>query len=144
MIALIRWVLVAPLTLFAWLAVFASTLALHNVFDTNCPAAYDMSGSGTVRWSALAQDALLIVGASLSAVMVILVATFVAPAQKARVAVIVYLLGLSAAAWLFVQTDEFGAFAGAAFCGLITAWIAFRRLSRRPSLGDGYQRRLFR
>ncbi|MGI9271729.1 MAG: hypothetical protein ACR2QT_08145 [Woeseiaceae bacterium] len=143
MINAIRWLLVAPLAVFSWLVVFVVALALHSTVVTYCPESYLVSGMCTWKWAFLAQDALIVVGASISAVVFVLVATWTAPDHKARVAMLSYAIGLAAAFWMVLQTDAWAAFAGASCFGLMTAWIAFRRLSRRSGLRDGFQRRLF-
>jgi hypothetical protein len=139
----IRWLLVLPLAVFAWVCVFVATLTLHSAIDTFCPPEYLVSGMCTWKWAFLIQDALVVAGASISAIVMILVATLTAPSHKARTAVFIYLGGLSVAIWMYLQTDAIGAFTGAACFGLLATWIAFRRLSRRPGLTDPYQRRLF-
>jgi len=142
-ISAIRWILLIPLSVFAWACVFVATLTLHSAIDTFCPPEYLVSGMCTWKWTFLVQNVLIVAGASVSAIVIILVATLTAPSHKARTAVFVYLAGLSTAIWMYLETDALGAFIGASCFGLLATWIAFRRLSRRPGLSDPYQRRLF-
>ena len=143
MLNAIPWLLLAPLVVFAWACMFVATLTLHSAVDTFCPTEYLVSGMCTWKWAFLIQDALVVAGASISAIVVILVATLTAPSHEARTAVIVYIGGLSTAIWMYTQTDAIGAFTGAACFGLLATWIVYRRRSRRPGLNDPYQRRLF-
>lgn len=142
MVKLVRWLLVVPMAALAWVTAFAMSLAVHSVIDMYCPERYLISGACSWEWAMFAQDVLVVAGSSLSAIMFIMTATLTAPAHKLRVAIWAYIIGLSAAIWMLLQTDAWPAFAGASLSGVFVTWIVYRRRSRR-SYGDPYQRRLF-
>jgi len=141
-VKLVRWILVAPVAVFAWVTAFAMSLAVNSLIDLNCPEQYLISGACSWEWAMFAQDVLVVAGSSLSAIMFVMTATLIAPGHKLRVAIWAYIIGLSAAIWMLLQTNAWPAFAAASLSGVFVTWIVYRRRSRR-SFGDSYQRRLF-
>jgi hypothetical protein len=131
----LRWLLVAPMAALGWIVAFAAALAMNSIIDTYCPEQYKVSNTCNWEWAILAQDILIIVGATISAVLFVSFATVTAPAYKARVATAAFLLGLSAATWAFLQTSALSAFIGACVGGLLTLLIVLRQHGRRKVSG---------
>ena len=126
MIRALRWLLVAPMAALGWIIAFTTALAMHSLIDTYCPEQYKVSNTCSWDWAILAQDILIVVGATISAVLFVSFASVTAPAYKARVATAAFLVGLSAATWAFLQTSALSAFIGACAGGLLTLMIAWR------------------
>jgi hypothetical protein len=118
-----------------WIIAFTAAPAMHSLIDTYCPEQYEISNTCTWEWAILAQDILIVVGATISAVLFVSFATVTAPAYKARVATAAFLVGLSAATWAFLQTDALSAFIGAIAGGLLTLFIVLRIHGRRKVSG---------
>ena len=140
MIRSLRWLLIAPVAALGWLIAFAGALALYSLIDTYCPEQYKISNSCSWEWAVLAQDILIVAGASISAILFVGFATLTAPNYKARVATTAYLVGLSAAIWAFLQTNALSALMGASVAGLLTLLIILKRHGgRKPSGHRQYQ-----
>jgi hypothetical protein len=135
MIRALRWLLVAPMAALGWIIAFTTALATHSFIDTYCPEQYKVSNSCNWEWAILAQDILIVVGATISAVLFVSFATVTAPAYKARVATAAFLVGLSAATWAFLQTDALSAFIGAGAGGVLALVITLRWHARRNVSG---------
>ncbi len=120
---------------FGWVIVFTAALATHSLIDTYCPEQYKVSNTCNWEWANLAQDVLIVIGATLSAVLFVSFATATAPAFKARVATAAFLVGLSAATWAFSQTSALSAFIGACAGGLLTLLIVLKQHGRRKVSG---------
>ena len=135
MIRALRWLLVAPMAVLGWIIAFAAALATHSLIDTYCPEQYKVSNTCTWEWAFLAQDLLIVVGATISAVLFMSFATVTAPEYKARVATAAFVVGLSAATWVFLQTSALSAFIGAGAGGLVTLLITLKYHGRRKVSG---------
>ena len=135
MIRALRWLLVAPMAVLGWIIAFAAALATHSLIDTYCPEQYKVSNTCTWEWAFLAQDLLIVVGATISAVLFMSFATVTAPEYKARVATAAFVVGLSAATWVFLQTSALSAFIGACAGGLVTLLITLKYHGRRKVSG---------
>ena len=135
MIRALRWLLVAPMAALGWLIAFAAALATHSLIDTYCPEQYTVTNTCTWEWAIHAQDLLIVVGATISAVLFMSFATVTAPEYKARVATAAFLVGLSAATWAFLQTSALSAFIGACAGGLVTLLITLKYHGRRKVSG---------
>ena len=105
MIGALRWLLVAPMAALGWIITFTAALVTHSLIDTYCPEQFKVSNICNWEWAILAQDILIVLGATISAVLFVSFATVTAPAYKARVATTAFLVGLSAATWAFLQTS---------------------------------------
>jgi hypothetical protein len=135
MIRALRWLLVAPMAVLGWIIAFAAALATHSLIDTYCPEQYKVSNTCTWEWAILAQDLLIVVGATISAVLYMSFATVTAPEYKARAATAAFVVGLSAATWVFLQTSALSAFIGACVGGLVTLLITLKYHGRRKVSG---------
>jgi hypothetical protein len=135
MIRALRWLLVAPMAALGWIIAFTAALATHSLIDTYCPEQYKVSNTCNWEWAILAQDMLIIIGATISAVLFISFATFTAPQYKARVATAAFLVGLSAATWAFLQTSALSAFIGAGAGGFVTLLITLKYHGSRKVSG---------
>jgi hypothetical protein len=135
MIRALRWLLVAPMAALGWIIAFTAALATHSLIDTYCPEQYKVSNACTWEWATLTQDLLIVVGATISAVLFVSFATVTAPAYKSRVATAAFLVGLSAATWAFLQTSALSAFIGACAGGLVTLLITLKYHGRRKVSG---------
>ncbi len=142
MITALRWLLVAPMAALGWIITFAAALATHSLIDTFCPEQYKVSNSCNWEWAILVQEALIVVGATLSAVLFIGFAVITAPVHKARVATAAFLVGLSAATWAYLQTSALSAFIGACAGGLL-AWIIVLKWHGRRKVSGYRQYPLF-
>ncbi len=135
MIRALRWLLVAPMAALGWVIAFAAALATHSLIDTYCPEQYQVSNTCNWEWATLAQDMLIVIGATISAVLFVSFAAVTAPDYKARVATAAFLVGLSAASWVFLQTSALSAFIGACAGGLVTLLITLKYHGRRRVSG---------
>ena len=135
MIRALRWLLVAPMAALGWIIAFTAALVTHSLIDTYCPEQFKVSNTCNWEWAILAQDILVVLGATISAVLFVSFATGTAPAYKARVATTAFLVGLSAATWAFLQTSALSAFIGACTGGLLALVITLRWHGRRKVSG---------
>lgn len=135
MIRALRWLLVAPMAALGWIIAFTTALATHSLIDTYCPEQYLVSGSCSWEWAIFAQDLLIVIGATLSAILFVSFATITAPAYKARVATVTFLVGLSAATWAFSQTSALSAFVGACAGGMLALLVALKWHGRKKVSG---------
>ena len=135
MIRALRWLLVAPMAALGWVIAFVAALATHSLIDTYCPEQYKVSNTCNWEWANLAQDVLIVIGATISAVLFVSFATATAPAFKTRVATAAFLVGLSAATWAFLQTSALSAFVGACVGGLLALLIVLKQHGRRKVSG---------
>lgn len=134
MIRTLRWLLVAPMATLGWMIAFSGALALHPLIYKFCPETSKVSGMCTHKWAFVAEDLLVVAGAFVAAVFVVSFATLTAPRYKPQVAAAIFVSGVSAAVWAYLQTEALGALIGALIGGILTVfWILRRHGWRQPS-----------
>ena len=135
MLKTLRWLLILPMAVAAWFAAFVGTIQLLDVVYYFCPPENQVSGMCTHSVANVAESALVVFGAGLSAVLVILAAAVTAPAYKAKIAAGTLFLGLCVALWAYLQTGLLLAFLGAVTAGIITFFLVLRKNRWRAASG---------
>jgi hypothetical protein len=125
----IRWMLVPLAALAAWGAALVIGLMLHDAATRLCPQSYIVSGACFAPWTPIADGVVLVVSAAVAAVLVVLFASYTAPAHRPRVAAVLYGLG---AAWAVVMAIAGAAYLALPAAGIGGAW-ALWLVRRRPS-----------
>lgn len=103
----IRWVFAPISAILGWFVVLMLGMSLYGFVENSCPADKVISSYCTVDWINNLSNSLIYIGAALSAVVVVLLPTLVAPRYKFRVAVVAYTLGVLTALWLLLGNDVF-------------------------------------
>lgn len=130
---IVRWILFIPAAIAGWYgALFFSILVLNALGDPCAPEPM-ANGDCIGPIGSTFGDVMIIVGASLSAVLVVLIATIVAPDHKVVVARLTYAAGFVVAVILAVPLSLWVAFAGAALAGLATLALIERRYGPRTA-----------
>ena len=128
---IVRWLLVIPFAFIGWYAALFIGILLYSVADSFCPPELMISGSCQASWHEPLIDGLIIFGSSLSAVLVILFSTIVAPYKRELVAKIIYISGVIFAIYAVYETTAWGAFLGAVLCGAIFLYFLIRYMKRK-------------
>lgn len=137
MIKLVRWFLVIPAALVGWVVAFVAAVFLHEGLVGLCPADWqyeedlNMCAPQAFDWAISA-------GAALAAILVVSLAVICAPSHKRFVAWLIYTAGAVAALLLFLEigSDARLPLISALSCGLLTAILIHRRVSRRSIFRD--------
>ena len=117
---LIRWICVIPFAILGWyLCLFAGLFAM-GVLDWLCPRELIVSGYCTAEWYSFGQEAFIVAFSSLSAAVVILFASFMSPANKKKVAITTFIIGVLVSIFLIFQTSSWHLLLGPIIVGLIT------------------------
>ena len=135
MFTTLRWLTILPMSIAAWFIAFIGTVQLLDLILYFCPVEHQVSGMCTHPVATGAENALIVFGASLSAVLVILAAAFTAPTHKAKVAAGILVLGLVVAVWAYLETDALAALIGACLAGFITFLLVLRKNRWRRASG---------
>lgn len=127
---IIRWLLVpVSATAVVVLAIFGSRWAV-TVIDSRCPVDRMVGGACVEPWHTSAVEAAIYAGVGLGALGLTLVPALVAPSLKRTVAVAGFLLGVGAAATLYLTTSWsvlLPPLALAAASGALGVWIMWSR-----------------
>jgi len=125
----LRWIAVVPSAMLAWCIAFVVSLyALGMAERFLCPAdLLSSSGCYTPWWSSVEQSAAAL-GAALAAFLVVLVATFVAPSHRRRVAWYSYAVGAFFAVLIGFWTHFLVEMATTLLAGAVTAAVISRKL----------------
>ena len=126
----LRWFAVLPSAVLAWgLAFFVSLYVLGAAENYFCPADLLTSSGCYAPWWSDVERGAAAFGAALAAVLVVVISTIVAPAQKRRVAW--YSFGVGAVLTIFIGLflSFFFQMVATLVAGAITAAVISRRVS---------------
>lgn len=132
-VTVIRWLLTIPSAALGWMAMFAAGFSMLALLQRLCPPELVVSGMCTAAWYRSAETAAFALSAALGAALFVALPSLVAPAHRARVAGVAWLLGCVYTTWLAVAVGASVALPAAAAVGsgLLVA-LRFARASRRP------------
>jgi hypothetical protein len=142
MFAILRWLLVPFVGVLGCWAGFALAIALHGAFTWLCPAELLVSGMCIARWFHAAEAVSFCAGASIGAVLAVLLPSLVAPARQGIVAAVAFACGAAYAASFVVLVGGSVLLyvACALAAGAVTSrWCWVREKARgrtRPSSGQ--------
>ena len=119
---LIRWISIIPACVFTWWAVVLFGLYVLTVVEGYCPPNEMVSGCCMAWWYPYAERVVIVSSVGLSAFMVVVCATVIAPASRLLVAWIAYLFGMGVALYFWLQTDATTEFRAAAVGGGIAVF----------------------
>ena len=131
----LRWLLIVPVAVAGWFLAFVGTLELYELIYYFCPIEYQVSGTCQHDAAVIAENVLIALGAGLSAVLVVLLATITAPAYKSQVAAAALCLGLGVAVWAYLETYALGAFLSACMAGTVTFLLILKKNRWRRASG---------
>jgi hypothetical protein len=97
MLRALRWVLIIPAAIAAWLAAFYIGIGLYEIVESLCPAKYNLYGHCDAPWFPTAAKALIAFGAALAAILIMITCTLLAPSHKRQVAIATFCVGTLAA-----------------------------------------------
>lgn len=138
----IRWLLILPVSILGWYLVFIIGMGLLGVIEKLCSEEQMISGRCTAYWYTNAKDALIILLAGLSAVIVVLVSYFLAPAHRSTTAIVAFLIGAAVATYVVIDTGSWFEYAAAITGGLLTTFLVSRRrfrevgVEKRPGFSE--------
>ena len=135
-IKIARWVLVIPSAFVGWYLAFVIGILLYQLAEFFCPPELMVSESCQASWFDPVFNGLFVFGASLSAVLVILLAVLMAPAQRRLVAIVIYFGGCLTAMEFAIATSAWPAFAGAIASGALILFIILRRAGKNKRTGE--------
>jgi hypothetical protein len=114
-----RWLLVLPSAVASWYLCLMLGLLFVTSLDYFCAKELMVSGHCIASWHQPVEDISIIVFVSISAFIVVLTSTLVAPTRKRLVSKTAFTLGLLAASYFAYNTSEWGAFIGTSIVGLL-------------------------
>lgn len=141
----LRWLLIVPVAVAGWFTAFVGALELHGLVYYFCPAEYQVSGVCNHPAAMAAQQALVVLGAAVSAALVVLLPTLTAPAYKQQVAAGAWSLGFGVAIWAYLETYALGPFLAACIAGTATFLLVLKLYRDQDviSTDDYHQYELF-
>jgi hypothetical protein len=125
----IRWAAIAPAVWLAWTVALNFGIAASGLIDRFCPQQFVVSGHHcNAPWYGLAMEGVFAVSGALAASLILMAATFIAPAHKATVAkwtfasgaVVATIMALMLQAWVPLLTTMISG-------ALTAAWLRRRR-----------------
>lgn len=135
MLTVIRWLLVPLVGLLGYLSGLAVTIALNELFIWLCPAElldYEMCVTCTAPWFYTAKTLSFFLGASVGAVLAVLLSSLVAPAHQGVIGAIAF--AKVAYTYINMMNGEILCAAGALVCGAVTLrWCWVRAKARAAS-----------
>ena len=132
LISIVRWLLVVPAGVAGWYLVFFLSLFLFSLVDQACPPTPQKNSACMFGPDLTMQEVVIIIGASVSAIPVVLFSALTAPCHKKVICWVAYSAGLIVAYWFYSNNPPFlPHFLGAATCGLLAAVLFHRREDRR-------------
>lgn len=126
--AWIRWIAVIPAAVAGWWSAVIVAIAVHGFVFSFCPPEDVVSGACIAPWFLRFKTALLYSSVALSAILVVLVPTVMAPAHRRLVAWVAYAAGAVAAVALGGWLAEVVV---ALVSGFIAAFVMGRLYARR-------------
>lgn len=141
MINLLRWIGIVPTVIAGWYLALITGLFLFASLDSLCPPEELVSGMCNASWYPLASRLLICFGAALSAFLVVLVASLVAPSQRKAVAWVAYAIGAVIAFYMAIlasrSSSHYLELMTALIAGLLAVWAVHRfPAPKRSVLGD--------
>jgi ABC-type antimicrobial peptide transport system permease subunit len=105
-LTIIRWILLVPGAILAWyVALFLGIVAL-DIRDSLCPSEYMVSGMCTGLFGKITFDTLMVFFSGISALLVVIASTLIAPTNKGIVAITAFVVG-SVVASVFLFGSDF-------------------------------------
>ena len=89
----LRWIAVVPAAVAGWWLVVVVAITLHGLVFSFCAPEDVVSGACVAPWFSQFESALLYFAVALSATLVVLVPTIMAPAHRRLIAWVAYLVG---------------------------------------------------
>ena len=133
MINLLRWIGIVPTVIAGWYLALITGLFLFASLDSLCPPEELVSGMCNASWYPLASRLLICFGAALSAFLVVLVASLVAPSHRKAVAWLSYVVGAVIAFYMAVSASRYAShyleLGSALAAGLLAVWVVHRFLA---------------
>lgn len=126
-IEILRWLAVLPAAVAAWWVAVTVTILGHVLVTAACPERYEVSGACVAPWMPTLTRVSTFVGASLAAVLVVLAASYTAPAHRRHVAQAAYVVGLAVALYMANETEGWLELGGAVVAG----WLCVRAVRKR-------------
>ena len=127
----IRWISLIPACILTWFGVVSFGLHLLTVIEGYCDPEDIVSGCCMAEWYTNAVTTVIVSCVGLSAFMVVVCATVIAPASRLIVAWIAYLFGIGIAFYFWSQTDATTEFRAAAVGGFIAVFAITMLLGKR-------------
>jgi fructose-specific phosphotransferase system IIC component len=128
----LRWLIIVPAAVAAWYLALALGLGMYGGVDALCPSNQRISGQCIAPWFNPTIDALIAIGAAVSAIFVVLTATFIAPSHKLYAAVASYIIGGVVAVAMGFESKVYAALLAALIAGALTLAIVLRKLAQAP------------
>jgi len=128
----LRWFAVVPSAILAWYAAFILGLVALSGVDALCPPESMISGLCGAWWYPPTERAIILVAVGLSAFLVVVSASAVAPSHRVPVARLAYGVGVVVAVYFVVQTSAVGEFLAAILAGFLGVFCV-ARYSASPS-----------
>jgi hypothetical protein len=120
-----RWLLILPVIIFGWYVGIFSAIAIYKSNEWLCPTQYIVSGMCYAPWSSFIEEFSVTFGSVISASLIVLLPSLVAPSRHVVVAFATYIFGLLCSSyWLVHGSRE--PVAWAAIGGAITLWLIIR------------------
>jgi len=126
----LRWLAIAPAIAASWFVAFATGIGLMTFAERCCPSEQMVSGACMAGWFPPVELAIYAISAALAAILIIHVATRLAPSHHTRVAQVVYAGGIASGIYPAVATGLWICLAAAAVSGALTC-RAIARTERR-------------
>ena len=121
---LLRWVLIIPVAVLAWLAVFFAGVMTLQFAKGFCPEEMIVSGMCIAGWWSYAEQLIIYTFSGLSAAAVIISSTLTAPSNKNLVTVLSFVIGGIAALLMTIDIDAWPEFSAAITVGFLTmVWL---------------------
>ena len=128
MILWLRWLSVIPAAVVGWFIALAFGLFLLHVLDSMCPPEQIVSGMCTAPWYDTGFEVAVVIGASLAAFLVVVLASITAPTHRILVSRLAFAGGAAYALYGAFVTHSYAALAFALASGLVAVWTVSRLL----------------
>ena len=132
--ALLRWLLIFPVSVAGVAVGMVAAVMLHEVATALCPKEMLISGACTASWFPYAEQAAFAAGAAVGATLAVALPSFVAPRHRGRVAWFAFAGGLAYALWfvMTVGTSILVPFVVSVASGALVSRAVNARFSREP------------
>jgi len=132
MIKLLRWIGIVPAAIVGWYLALFIALIFHGMLDSFCPPDEVTSGMCNASWYPFASRSVICLGAALSAFLVVLLSSLVAPSHRGTIAWTSYSVGAVLALLMAISASRYAShyleFFSAVAAGLLAVWAVHRFL----------------
>ena len=125
------WLAIPPAMICCWYLALIAGMMAHSFAKWFCPPEEMISGFCMADWFAAADQAARCFGAAVAAALMVAVATLLAPSQKRRVAINVFVLGCMVALTMGVGLRAYAELLAAVVGGAIALAASIRALRDR-------------